>query len=110
MCVCRLYLTFCDFMGYSPPGISVHGTFQQEYWSSLPFLPPEDLPDPGIAPKSPVSPTLAGGFFNAEPPGKPPPSTWMGVFVPSDRALLKLRFLMSHCRRNSGRDKVVGKK
>ena len=45
-----------------------------------------------------------------EPPGKPPPSTWMGVFVPSDRALLKLRFLMSHCRRNSGRDKVVGKK
>ena len=57
-------------MGYSPPGISVHGTFQQEYWSSLPFLPPEDLPDPGIAPKSPASPTLAGGFFNAEPPGK----------------------------------------
>ena len=21
---------------------------RQEYWSGLPFLPPEDLPDPGI--------------------------------------------------------------
>ena len=78
VCVCahthtliQLRLTFCDFMGYSPPGFSVHGNFQQEYWSSLPFLPPEDLPDPGIAPKPPASPTLAGGFFNAEPPGKP---------------------------------------
>ena len=78
VCVCvrahtliQLRLTFCNFMGYSPPGFSVHGNFQQEYWSSLPFLPPEDLPDPGIAPKSPASPTLAGGFFNAEPPGKP---------------------------------------
>ena len=23
---------------------------RQEYWSGLPFLPPEDLPDPGIKP------------------------------------------------------------
>ena len=42
--------------------------FQQEYWSGLPFPPPGDLPDPGIEPKSPA---LAGGFFTAEPPGKP---------------------------------------
>ena len=28
-----------------------------------------DLPRPGI---EPVSPTLAGGFFSTEPPGKPP--------------------------------------
>ena len=29
---------------------------RQEYWSGLPCLPPGDLPDPGIKPKSPVSP------------------------------------------------------
>ena len=32
----------------------------QEYWSGLPF--PEDLPDPGIEPKSLTSPTLADRF------------------------------------------------
>jgi len=44
------------------------GFFKQEYWSGLPFPSPEDLPDPGI---KPTSPALAGGFFTAEPPGKP---------------------------------------
>ena len=29
-----------------------------EYWSGSPFLPPGDLPDPGIEPASPVSPVL----------------------------------------------------
>ena len=32
---------------------------------------PEDLPNPGIKPKSPVSPELAGRFFTTEPPGMP---------------------------------------
>ena len=41
---------------------------QEEYWSGLPFLSPGGLPDPGI---KPMSPTLAGGFFITEPPGKP---------------------------------------
>ena len=27
---------------------------RQEYWSGLPFPPPEDLPDPGIEPMSPA--------------------------------------------------------
>ena len=31
---------------------------QQEYWRGLPLPPPEDLPDPGIEPTSPVSPAL----------------------------------------------------
>ena len=31
---------------------------KQEYWSKLPFPPPEDLLDPGIKPASPVSPAL----------------------------------------------------
>ena len=44
------------------------GFLRQEYWSGLPFPSPGDLSDPGI---EPVSPALAGGFFTAEPPGKP---------------------------------------
>ena len=43
------------------------GLSRQEYWSGLPFPPP----DPGVEPASPASPALAGGFFNARPPGKP---------------------------------------
>ena len=41
---------------------------RQEYWSGLPFPSPGDLPCPGI---KPASPSLAGGFFTTEPPGKP---------------------------------------
>ena len=33
---------------------SIHGIFQQEYWSGLPLPSPEDLPDPGIKPGSPT--------------------------------------------------------
>ena len=44
---------------------------RQEYWSGLPFLPPEDLPHPRTEPTSPVSPALAGGFLTTEPSGKP---------------------------------------
>ena len=36
---------------------------RQEYWSGLPFPPPEDLPDPGIKPVSSTSAALAGRFF-----------------------------------------------
>ena len=39
------------------------GFSRQEYCSGLPFPPPGDLSDPGIEPTSPVSPSLAGGFF-----------------------------------------------
>ena len=39
------------------------GFSRQEYWSGLPCPPPRDLPDPGIAPTSLMSPALAGVFF-----------------------------------------------
>ena len=45
---------------------------RQEYWSGLPF-PPQDLPDPGIEPTSPVSPALAGESL--------PLSHWGSPFV-----------------------------
>ena len=36
---------------------------RQEYWGGLPCPPPGDLPNPGIEPRSLMSPALAGGFF-----------------------------------------------
>jgi len=43
---------------------------RQQYWNGLPFPTPGDPPNPAIEPASPVSPTLAGGFFTTVPPGK----------------------------------------
>ena len=44
------------------------GFSRQEYWSELPFPSPEDLPDPGIEPRSPA---LQADILTSEPPGKP---------------------------------------
>ena len=44
------------------------GFSKQEYWSGVPYPSPGELPDPGI---ELVPSALAGGFFTAEPPGKP---------------------------------------
>ena len=62
---------FCDPMGCSLPGSSVHGFSRQGYWSGLPFPPPRDLPNPGIEPMSLMSSALASRFLTTEPPGKP---------------------------------------
>ena len=43
---------------------------RQEHWSGLPFSAPRNVRDPGIKPKSLVSPALASIFFTPEPPGK----------------------------------------
>ena len=60
----------CHPMDCSPPGSSVHGDFsRQEYWSGLPVPSPGDLPDAGIEPTSPTSPT-AGMFSITELPGE----------------------------------------
>ena len=54
------------------PGFSVQwGISQANILNGLPFPPPGNLPDPGTESVSPVSLALAGGFFTAEPPGKP---------------------------------------
>ena len=56
---------------YNPMDCSPPMKFsRQEYWSELPFLTPEDLPDPGIEPAFLASPALAGRFFTTAPPGK----------------------------------------
>ena len=43
----------CDPMDCSLP-CTIHGIFRQEYWSGLPFPPPEDLTNPGTEPVSPA--------------------------------------------------------
>mgnify|MGYP006996402882 CR=1 FL=1 len=43
-------------------------TSRQEHWSGTPCPPPEDLPNPGIEPRSP---TLQADSLLSKPPGKP---------------------------------------
>ena len=43
---------------------------RQEYWSGLPFPPPENLPNPGIKPVS-LCLLYRRGICTTEPPGKP---------------------------------------
>ena len=51
--------TLCNPIDCSPSGSSVHGIFQQEYWSGLPFPSLGDHPNPGIEPGSPTLQTDA---------------------------------------------------
>ena len=48
------------------------GFSRQEYWSGLPCPPSGDLPNPGIAPTSLISPALAGRFFTTSATGEAP--------------------------------------
>ena len=60
----RLFATPWTVAYYAPPSM---GFSRQEYWSGLPFPSPEDLPDPGIEPRSPA---LKADTLPPEPPGK----------------------------------------
>ena len=74
MCACsvaQLYPTLCDPMDCSPQSSSVHGILQARILNMLPFPTPGDLPDPGIKPRSFVSPALVSRFFTTVPLGKP---------------------------------------
>ena len=59
----------CSFMSdFATPWTVAHGDSPgKEYWSGLPFPSPGDLPDPGIAPRSPA---LQTDSLPSEPPGK----------------------------------------
>ena len=58
---------FCDPMDCNPPRSPDHGVSQARYRSGLLFPSPRDFPYRGI---EPMSPTLGGGFFTTDPPGK----------------------------------------
>ena len=64
----QLCLTLCNPMHGSPSGSPVMGFSRQEYWSGLPCPSPENLPNPGIEPRSP---TLQTDSLPSELPGKP---------------------------------------
>ena len=53
---------------------------RQDNWSGLPFPTPGDLTDPGIKPRSSVSPAVAGRFFITAATGKPT-STKVGTIT-----------------------------
>ena len=57
----------CDHMDCSQAPLST-GFPRQEYWSGWPFPSPGDLPDPGIEPLTPVSPTWQVGSLPTESP------------------------------------------
>ena len=60
-------MTLCDpwTVAYqAPPSMEVS---RQEYWSGLPFPSPEDLPNPGIKPRSPM---FQADALPSEPLGK----------------------------------------
>ena len=57
-------------MDYSLLGSSIHGIFQQDYWSGSPSPPPGNFFDLRIEPVFPRLPHC-GGFFIAEPLEEP---------------------------------------
>ena len=61
----QLFVTPWTVAHQAPPSM---GFSRQEYWSGLPFPSPEDLPDPGIKPRSPA---LQAEALTSEPSGKP---------------------------------------
>ena len=66
-CVCILnhfsHVQPCHPMDHSLPSFSIHGILQAGIleWIAMPSS--RDIPDPGIKPKSLMSPALAGRFF-----------------------------------------------
>ena len=55
-----LFVTLCTVAGQALPAMEFS---RQEYWSQQPCPTPGYLSNPGIKPRSPESPALAGGFF-----------------------------------------------
>ena len=70
MClVTQSCLTLWNAMDCSPPGSSVHGGSPGKHTGvGCHALPPGDLPNPGIEPRSPA---LQEDLLLSEPPGKP---------------------------------------
>ena len=61
----QLFVTLWSTAHQDPLSV---GFSRQEHWSGLPCSPPQDLPIPGIKPRSPA---LQADSLPSEPPGKP---------------------------------------
>ena len=79
-CLCMLS-DFSRVQLFATPWTLAHqgplsmGFSRQEHWNGLPFPSLGDLPDPGIKPRSLMSPGLADGFFTTS-------ATWEAPRVP----------------------------
>ena len=62
---CFSHVQLCDPIDIARQAPLSMGFSRQEYWSGLPCLPPEDLPNPGIKLSSLTSPALAGRSFTS---------------------------------------------
>ena len=73
VCACRLQLclTLCDPMDCSPPGSSLQGISKARILERVAISFSRGSCQPGMEPESSASPTLAGGYFTTQPPGKP---------------------------------------
>ena len=60
------FATLWTVVGQAPLSM---GFSRQEYWSGLPFPTPENLPDPGIKPPSPMFPAMLANSLSTEPLG-----------------------------------------
>ena len=91
-------------MVHSLPGYGPWDSPGKNTGVGLQCPPPEDLPDPGMEPESPMSPALAGEFFTTTPLGKPHPrpteseTPWCGPEVlPFNKMIHVPLILENHC-------------
>ena len=68
----QLCLTLCKPMDLARQAPLSMGFSRHEYWRGLPCLPPGDIPNPGIKPRSLMSPAFAGRFFTTSATWKSP--------------------------------------
>ena len=61
------------------------GFSRKEYWSGLPYPPPEYLPNPWTKPVSLVSPALADVFFTTSPTREALSKVTVPFYIPTSK-------------------------
>ena len=83
----------CNLMDGISPGSSVHVISQARQWSELPFLSLEDLPNPGVKPKSPALQTDSLPFeLKGSPCLCPPPNLYVKILILKDDSIRRWGF------------------
>ena len=77
----------CNPMDCSSPGSSVHVVSQARQWSGLPFLSLEDLPNPGVKPKSALQTDSLPFELQGSPCLCPPPNLYVKILILKDDSI-----------------------